>query len=418
VVAAVVFASAAGAATGLTATYQITDSWGTGYAVTYTIHNSGTTAVTGWTVAFDLPAGTSVRKYWTAAMTTSGNHYAFANLSYNATVAAGGTQTFGFNTNGMGLAYNCTVNGLPCEGSSPSPTASKSPSPSPSVSPSVSPSPSPSPSTSPSPSPSPSSTGRLVSVSTATQLSSALKNALPGDTIQLASGSYNGAFYATVSGTASAPITLTGPRTAVLSNTGNACDPNVPSGGTVSYCGYGLHLNKASYWKLVGFAVSSSAKGIVFDSANHNVIDGVEVSSIGDEGIHLRTASSDNIVEHSYIHDTGRTDAGYGEGLYFGSAQSNWPKYGENGGTGPDRSDRNQALSNTFGPNVTGEHIDIKEGTTGGLVSGNTFDGRGISGQHYADSWIDTNGNNYLFQGNGCDNVWRTNSSDLGGVGN
>jgi hypothetical protein len=105
-------------------------------------------------------------------------------------------------------------------------------------------------------------------------------------------------------------------------------------------------------------------------------------------------------VQHSYIHDAGRSTPGYGEDLYFGSAQSNWPKYGENGGTGPDRGDRDQALNNTFGPNVTAGHIDIKEGATGGLASGNTFDGRGISGQHYADSWIDAKGNNYLFQGN------------------
>jgi hypothetical protein len=209
----------------------------------------------------------------------------------------------------------------------------------------------------------------------------------------------------------------------------------------VSYCGYGFHLNRASYWKLVGFSVASSAKGIVFDSASHNVIHGVQVSNINMEGIHLRTASSDNVVEQSYVHDTGKTDPGYGEGLYFGSATSNWDKFGENG-TGPDRSDRNQALANTFGPNVGGEHIDIKEGTVGGLVSGNRFDGRGISGQHFADSWVDVKGNGYLLTGNvgtfvagtgtladgyqvhqqlagqGCGNVWRGNTSDLGGVGN
>jgi hypothetical protein len=469
----VVAAVTASAATALLATYEVTDSWGTGYAVQYTVRNPGTSAVTGWRVEFDLPAGTTVRKYWTAALTVTNQHVVFANLSYNATVPAGGSQAFGFNTIGLGRPVNCLVNGSPCDGGAPSPspttsqTVSPSPSPSkspsPSPSPSKSPSPSPSPSKSPAPSPSPSSpspsptvpspsptspspspspTGRTVEVASAAQLSSALAGARPGDTIHLADGSYNGAFYGLASGTATAPITLTGSRQAVLSNSGGACDPNVPAGGLVSYCGYGLHLNRASYWKLVGFSVANSAKGIVFDSASHNLVDGVQVSNINMEGIHLRTASSDNVVELSYIHDTGKTDPGYGEGLYFGSATSNWDKFGENGGTGPDRSDRNQALSNVFGPNVGGEHIDVKEGTVDGLISGNTFDGRGISGQHFADSWVDVKGSHYLLQdnvgsfvagtgtltdgyqthqqvaGDGCGNVWRGNTSDLGGVGN
>ena len=433
---ALVFVPVAQAATGLLASYQVTDSWGTGYQAQYTITNPGTTAVTGWRLEFDLPAGTSVRRFWTAAMTQSGNHYVFSNLSYNTTVAAGGSQTFGFNTNGLGKPSGCLINGASCSGS-----PSGSPSGSASGSPSGSPSPSPSPSPAPSPSPT-APAGRTINVSTAAQLSAALAGARAGDTVALAAGTYTGAFYATVSGTASAPITLTGPRTAVLSNSGGACDPNVPSGGLVSYCGYGVHLNQASYWRLAGFAVANSAKGIVLDAANHNVVDGVEVSGIGDEAVHFRAASSDNVIQRSYIHDTGLTAPGFGEGVYFGSAQSNWDKYGENGGTGPDRSDRNQALNNTFGPNVTAEHIDVKEGTVNGLISGNTFDGRGISGDHFADSWVDMKGSGYLLTGNtgtfvagtgtlvdgyqvhqivsgsGCGNVWRSNNSDLGGVGN
>jgi hypothetical protein len=49
--------------------------------------------------------------------------------------------------------------------------------------------------------------------------------------------------------------------------------------------------------------------------------------------------------------------------------------HGYNGGKGPDRSDRNQALNNTIGPDVTAEHVDIKEGTQSGVVRGNTFNG-------------------------------------------
>src|SRR6476620_12144308 len=57
---------------------------------------------------------------------------------------------------------------------------------------------------------------RLVSVSTAKQLSSAVANARAGDLIQLASATYTGRWSMTQHGTPSAPIILCGPRTAVL----------------------------------------------------------------------------------------------------------------------------------------------------------------------------------------------------------
>ena len=415
--AGLLFAQAAHSATTspLRATFEVPDATKKGYDVQFTVVNTGKTAVTGWKVEFDLPSGTGLTKAKNVVLTRSGtNHYALANKNSNATVAAGSSRAFSFTATGSGRPVNCLVNGGPC--TAPVPT----PAPSPTMN---------------------AGTPRTVNVATVAALKSALAGARPGDVIHLADGTYKGAFYATASGTSVAPITLTGSRAAVLTNSGGACDPNVPS-GSVSYCGYGFHLNKASWWKLVGFSVASSAKGIVLDAAQHNVVDGVQVSLIDLEGIHLRTASADNVVQHAFVHDTGKVDPGYGEGLYFGSAQSNWDKFGTNNGTGPDRSDRNQALSNSFGPGVGGEHIDIKEGTVNGLVSGNTFDGRGISGQHFADSWVDVKGSGYTLTGNtgtfvagtgtladgyqvhqqlagdGCGNVFRSNKSDLGGAGN
>jgi hypothetical protein len=299
--------------------------------------------------------------------------------------------------------------------------------------------PSPSPTHTTTPTPTLTGGGHTWNVADAAGLISALAGVAPGDTISLAAGRYDGAFYATTSGTSSKPITLTGPRGAVLSNSASGCDPNVPSSPSgISYCGYGLHLNGVSYWHLAGFAVTGSAKGIVLDRSNNNNLDNVEVSAVGDEGVHFRTDSSNNLIQHSSIHDTGQTDAGFGEGLYLGSAQSNWPKYGENGGTGQDHSNNNQAIANTFGPNIAAEHIDIKEGTTGGLVQGNTFIG-GVSGANSADSWVDVKGSDYTLTGNhgsytsgvladgyqvhqivapyGCGNIWHGNDSDLGGVG-
>ncbi|MBB5159006.1 right-handed parallel beta-helix repeat-containing protein [Saccharopolyspora phatthalungensis] len=261
----------------------------------------------------------------------------------------------------------------------------------------------------------------MIPVGSAAELRAALGAAKPGDTIRLAPGNYDGSFVATAKGTAEAPITLMGPLAAVLSN------------GS----GYGLHLDGAEHWKLTGFSVSNAKKGIVLDRSQHVVIDNVEVSQIAEEAVHFRTSSSDNLIQESRIHHIGLVKPQYGEAIYFGSAKSNWDQYGENGG--PDRSDRNQALNNKLGPNVAAEHIDIKEGTEGGLVRGNTFDGQGIAGENSADSWLDAKGNGYLVEGNtgtfggdgalvdgyqthtvvdgfGCGNQFRANNADLGGA--
>jgi nitrous oxidase accessory protein NosD len=278
---------------------------------------------------------------------------------------------------------------------------------------------------------------RTVQVSTAAQLKSALAAAKAGDVIQLAAGSYDGAFFGTASGTASAPITLTGPRGAILSNTKNACDPNVPSGRSVTYCGFGFHLNRASFWKLSGFSVKSANKGIVLDTSSRTVIDGVEVSDVRDEGVHFRTSSTDNVLQNSSVHDTGKGQPGFGEGVYLGSAKNNWSKFGS-GGDGVDHSDRNKVTGNKIGPGVAAELIDIKEGTVSGTISGNTFDGAGVSGANSADSWIDAKGNTYTINGNkgtgpggdvdgyqthqqvagfGCGNVFANNVSKLSSTG-
>ena len=56
------------------------------------------------------------------------------------------------------------------------------------------------------------------------------------------------------------------------------------------------------------------------------------------------------------------------------------------------------SLDNTFS-RTTAENVDVKEGTVGGLISGNTFDGSGMDPQA-ADSWVDIKGNNYTVSRN------------------
>jgi hypothetical protein len=85
----------------------------------------------------------------------------------------------------------------------------------------------------------------------------------------------------------------------------------------------------------------------------------------------------------------------FGEGIYVGSAKSNWCTVTA---CQPDRSDHNQLLNNRIAL-TTAESIDLKEGTAFGVVAGNVFDGRGMV-ESAADSWVDVKGNDWVVVGN------------------
>jgi len=146
--------------------------------------------------------------------------------------------------------------------------------------------------------------------------------------------------------------------------------------------------------------------------------------------VHFRDFSSDNVIQDSDIHDTGPDNEKFGEGVYFGTAVSNWEKISDGQ---PDGSDRNQALQNRIW-NTSSESIDIKEGTADGLIEGNVFDGATMTG---ADSWVDVKGTGYVIRGNigtnapedgfqthviddmgyGRDNVFEGNTATVNGPG-
>lgn len=224
---------------------------------------------------------------------------------------------------------------------------------------------------------------KTVDVASASQLSSALSKAAPGTMIRLAAGTYKGQFGLKTSGTASAPVVVCGARQAVLDG-----------GSTAS--GYGFHL-EADHTILSGFTVTNSQKGIVLDGANDNLVRGVSVFDIGMEGVHFRAFSTGNTLDASEVRDTGKVSPGTGEAVYIGSSKNNW---GSVTGGKPDKSDHNKVTNNKLGPNVGAELVDIKEGTTGAEITGNTFDGAGQSGENDADSFIDVKGNGAKISGN------------------
>lgn len=179
-------------------------------------------------------------------------------------------------------------------------------------------------------------------------------------------------------------------------------------------------------------------KGIMLDTARFNTLDNLSVHHIDQEAVHFRKSSTDNTIKNSQISYTGLTNPGVGEGVYIGSSVSNWATV--MGSQTPDLSHRNKVLNNRFGPGVSAEAIDIKEGSESGIIDGNTFDGTGMSGDNYADSWIDVKGAKYTIKNNkgvkslkdgiqvhkvansvansGCDNVITANTcSQLGSGG-
>lgn len=214
----------------------------------------------------------------------------------------------------------------------------------------------------------------VTDVSTFDQLQKALAAAAPGGVIRLAPGRYTGHVTLSAKGTADAPITLCGPRDAVL------------DGGTDD--GYTLYLNGADHTRIAGFTVHGGQKGVMVDASSSVLLEGLQITDVGEEGIHLRRGSSDDIVRGNVVRNTGQRTEKFGEGIYVGSAKSNWCTYSD---CQPDRSDRNVIEANDIA-GTTAESVDIKEGTTGGTLRDNTFSGTGMSA---ADAWVNVKGNEW-----------------------
>jgi hypothetical protein len=219
-----------------------------------------------------------------------------------------------------------------------------------------------------------------VTVTTAAELTQALGAAAPGTVIILADGVYHGNFRATGAGTPGQPITLCGGTGAILDG-----------GGTDE--GYVLHLDRASHWTVQGFTVRNGQKGVMVDEGTHVLLQGLTVENTGDEAIHLRRFSSDNKVTGNTIRGAGLRKPKFGEGIYIGTAESNWCDITA---CKPDKSDRNEISGNTVS-GTTAESVDIKEGTSDGLLAGNIFDGSAMT---EADSWVDVKGRGWRIESN------------------
>ena len=79
----------------VTATTQ--GQWDGGYVIQpVTVTNTGTSAITNWTVTFTLPSGHTVTGSWNATLTTGGQTVTAKNAAHNGALAPNASTTFGF----------------------------------------------------------------------------------------------------------------------------------------------------------------------------------------------------------------------------------------------------------------------------------------------------------------------------------
>jgi hypothetical protein len=100
----------------LTARFEMTNSRYGGYQAQYTITNRSSAAVHGWMVVVTF-SGSGNISVWNANPDTGSNHrVTFRAESYNSTVPANGSVTFGLNVTGSPAPTPtaCTVNGQHC----------------------------------------------------------------------------------------------------------------------------------------------------------------------------------------------------------------------------------------------------------------------------------------------------------------
>jgi len=235
---------------------------------------------------------------------------------------------------------------------------------------------------------------RVVKVKNTKQLDKAIRASKAGDLILMASGKYSSVmkgggyrhlWFENKKGTKKRPITLCGPRNAVLDGK--------------KARNYVMRIYKSSYINIAGITIQNGLKGIILQTARHCKVDSCMVRNFGKEAIHIQYKSHYNTIIRSTILNTGKETPGNGEGIYLGSDDQR----------GKDPNTRNNILYNTIGPGVTAEMIDIKQYSSNAIIKGNILNGKDLCGCKHAFSLISVKGNNYQIIGN----VGRNSKKDM-----
>jgi O-glycosyl hydrolase len=109
--------SVAGPAGACTVAYTTQSQWTGGFVASVTISNPGSSPVNGWTLAFTFPGDQKITDAWNGVVTQSGASVSITGESYNATIAAAGSTSLGFQgtwTASDAVPTSFTLNGTPC----------------------------------------------------------------------------------------------------------------------------------------------------------------------------------------------------------------------------------------------------------------------------------------------------------------
>ena len=237
---------------------------------------------------------------------------------------------------------------------------------------------------------------RTINCSTVAQIKAAMADARPGDEIIIAAGTYfsdskvkDGIgkfnyFSGLADGTAANPIIIRGASSTNL--------PILTVPTNLRYVSPIMGIT-GDYWVIKDLEISHGQRGLILDTANNCKIINVKIHTIDQEGLHLRSSSSNNLVQNCKIYNCGVNSPGYGEGIYVGTDKGQHSTYAPN-------CDNNTIEGCNFGPNIKAECIDIKEGTQYTIVRNCTFTALGISNINSADAFMDIKGGNTFVYNN------------------
>jgi len=95
---------------GCTAAYQTVSAWGNGFQGQVTV-TAGDAAIGGWSVTWTLAPGQTISQLWSGTLSTNGSVVTVTNMSWNGTLGAHASATFGFLGNGTAStpAVTCTA---------------------------------------------------------------------------------------------------------------------------------------------------------------------------------------------------------------------------------------------------------------------------------------------------------------------
>ncbi|NJM80808.1 MAG: hypothetical protein HC854_16560 [Flavobacterium sp.] len=163
---------------------------------------------------------------------------------------------------------------------------------------------------------------RTINCSTVAQIKAAMADARPGDEIIIAAGTYASDakvkdgfgkfnyFSGLADGTAANPIIIRGASSTNL--------PILTVPTNLRYVSPIMGIT-GDYWVIKDLEISYGQKGLMLDTANNCKIINVTIHHTDQEGLHLRSNSSNNLVQNCKIFETGIGDGGTGEGVYVGS---------------------------------------------------------------------------------------------------